>query len=275
MNPITSCDLVLKEINSVKSASRNFVTNYYLNKDSLEFWLRRKCFFFDKIGETSFFYRKDQDFFHLFYISPAYEELGRSLGVLAGRDEILVADIVAKPGEIDSILSVFFKNSFHPYITLQRMYKTTAMGREKYEFHNEITYAFKGDEETIHDILISGVDRYAEQIPSVEELTLEIRNKNIILIKKEGVIAGFVHYNIKGLTSHLRYWFVNPDFREQRIGSKLLRSYFSLTPQAIRFILWVIQTNDNAIKRYFHYGYVLDNLTDTVLINKENMNYGK
>lgn len=32
---------------------------------------------------------------------------------------------------------------------------------------------------------------------------------------------------------------------------------------------WVISTNDNAIKRYKHYGYIAESLYDYVLLNKK------
>ena len=48
-----------------------------------------------------------------------------------------------------------------------------------------------------------------------------------------------------------------------------MNKYFNLSSNARRFIFWVISTNENAIKRYEHYGYSKENLYDYVFINKE------
>jgi ribosomal protein S18 acetylase RimI-like enzyme len=54
--------------------------------------------------------------------------------------------------------------------------------------------------------------------------------------------------------------------RGQGVGSKLMRMFFHLCPEARRVVLWVITTNENAITKYDHYHFKPDGLLDQVMI---------
>jgi ribosomal protein S18 acetylase RimI-like enzyme len=154
------------------------------------------------------------------------------------------------------------------------MYRTGNPGGEEPGLSDDVRFASAGEVGRIHDVLNHNFDRYAEQIPSTGEIADGIAREQFLLVDKGGIVAGLVHYELTGLTSHLRRWFVNPDFRGQQVGSKLLRRYFALSGRATRFILWVLKSNENAIGRYLHYGYRVDDLADTIFINEETMRYG-
>ena len=275
MIPVRSPQFVMDQTETVKFVSRTLMTNFYFNKDMLDYWTRMALLFHEKIGETAFFFKKDLDFFHLYYVSPSYDELGRGLEALSSRPAIFATDVITKIGEGVAVLDIFHDHGFYRYRTLVRMCMTKSPHSQKTADSAEIRFARKDDIDKLHDILTGNFDRYAEQIPSTDEIAMDVENNKIIVKEKNGVIAGLIHYDLIGLTSHLRRWFVNPDYRDQHVGSKLLRSYFSLSHKATRFILWVLQANENAIKRYLHYGYREDNLIDTIFINQEQVNRGK
>ena len=275
MIPVEDPQFVLERTDAVKSLSRTIETNFYAGKDVVESWIREGSLFNEEIGQSSFLFRKDADFYHLFYISPSRDDLGRGIAKLAGRPEILTADIVTKTAAEAPVLDVFANRGFHAYNTLVRLCRTGNPGGEGPGLSGDIRKAVPADAGRIHDVLDRNFDRYAEQIPSIGEIAEDIGRERFLLADKEGVIAGLVHFELTGLTSHLRRWFVDPAFRGERIGSRLLRTYFALSGKATRFILWVLRTNENAIGKYLHYGYRVDDLTDTIFINKENMRYGR
>ena len=125
---------------------------------------------------------------------------------------------------------------------------------------------------TILNLLNTYFDPIAEQLPNYDEILNWIKQGHISVYETEGNVLGFVIYDLKGLTSYLRYWFVHPEHRNKKIGSILLSKFFSDSKGTKRQLFWVIQSNDNAIKRYKHYGFEPENLYDSVMTNK-NMHY--
>ena len=105
-------------------------------------------------------------------------------------------------------------------------------------------------------------------MPTYKELVDWIRQEHISLYEVDGKIAGFIIYDLNGQTSYLRYWFVHPEYRNKKIGSILLNKFFSDNQEAKRQLFWVIQSNENAIKRYKHYGFESENLYDFIMTNK-------
>lgn len=275
MDLITNSLLVLEKIEEVKKGSRKLVSNYFYNEDTLGNWIRTERFFHERVGETVFFYRSDSDFLHLYYVSPSVEELGRGLTALSGRPEILVADVITKAEAKAGPMKIFQDHGFHLYSTLVRMSKLGGPPEQGARFDDDIRFAVKGDEEGINAILTGNFDRIAEQVPSVADIEREIESNNFLVCEKDGKLIGLLHYENIGMMSHLKRWFVNRDYRDQHIGSKFLKSYYFLTKKATRFILWVLKSNENAIKRYSHFGYREDGLIDTIYTNKGHMRYGK
>ena len=78
-------------------------------------------------------------------------------------------------------------------------------------------------------------------------------------------MVGFLIYELKATTLYLRYWFTHPDYRDRKVGSRLLCRFFEEGKDTKRQLLWVIRTNDNAIKRYRHYSFVEENMYDYIM----------
>ena len=274
MIPVERSGFVLERADAVKAASRSMVTNLYASQEALESWIRAGSLFHEAIGETSFFFRKDADFFHLLYVSPSGDVLAQDLKEISSRAEILTADVVTKATGTEAVLGLFEGGGFHLSTTLVRMCRTGNPGGEDQGVVDEVRFARADEAGRLHEVLNRHFDRYAEQIPSPAEIAADIGRERFLLIDQEGIVAGLVHFEIAGLTSHLRRWFVNPARRGRNVGSRLLRRYFTLSGRATRFILWVLEGNGNAIDRYQHYGYRVDDLVDTIFINKERLRHG-
>ncbi len=117
--------------------------------------------------------------------------------------------------------------------------------------------------------MISYFDPKAEQLPDTVDLLFWVEQKNIILFEEKGRVVGFIIYDLKVTTLYLRYWFVHPDYRDQKIGSQLFKEFLSRGKDTQRKLFWVIRSNENAIKRYIHYGFKEDKMYNFVLINKQ------
>ena len=100
----------------------------------------------------------------------------------------------------------------------------------------------------------------------INELKMPAEYNVLIFIPKiENKIAGFLIYELTTTTLYLRYWFTHPDYRDRKVGSRLLRRFFEEGKDTKRQLFWVIRTNENAIVRYRHYGFVEENMFDYVM----------
>jgi hypothetical protein len=266
MELVKDVELIYERINSVRKASKKFVTNFFYPKDKVQSIIDRKLLFERRYKGTSFFFRKDRHFYHLYFNSDAIFLRNALTSVMSDIKSTIVADLIGMEKDVDELLTIFLDVQFTPYASLFRMAKIIDNYHSNYEKDINIEFAKKKDVSIIHHLLYTLFDPYSEQIPTVEEIRLAVMQGNILMIKDDGNISGFLFYERTGLTSLLRYWFVNETNRDQKYGAKLMHTYFALTKMIKRYVLWVIDKNTNAIIKYHHYGYKADNLTNQVVI---------
>jgi ribosomal protein S18 acetylase RimI-like enzyme len=111
-------------------------------------------------------------------------------------------------------------------------------------------------------------DKFVERIPNGDAIDSFIENQNAYYFSDNNEIQGFIIFELTGITSHLKYWFVHPDYREKKIGSKLIKLFFNTGENVKRELFWVIESNHNAIKRYKHFGFIVEDMHNLILINR-------
>jgi ribosomal protein S18 acetylase RimI-like enzyme len=269
MDKIYSFLEIQDAIKFVKNLKKGFVTNFFPEVDRVSNWIENKQFYKTTIGNSVFFIREEFGFSHLFFCSVSAEELTNSLLELKRitDDSLLVVDIIGKEPDVQSIVNVFSESGFQTYTKLNRMNRSTI----KYDFENGLFTPQKAktsQAKVIFDLLQFYFDPIAEQLPSLKEIEEWIGLEHLIIVSGNEKIIGFVIFDLIGLTSYLRYWFVHPEHRNKKIGSILLNEYFKNSTETKRQIFWVIGSNENAIKRYLHYGFQSENLYDYIMTNK-------
>lgn len=269
MDKIYSFLEIQDSIKFVKNLKKGFITNFYPEADKIVNWIENKQLYKTTIGDSVFFLRKEIKFIYLFYCSVSTAELNKSLSQLKviNDNSLLVVDIIGKEPDIQSIVGIFNRNGFFLYTKLNRMSRNAIFC----EFENNSTMsqiAEISQAEEIFDLLQMNFDPIAEQLPSLKEIEDWIKQQHLIIIKEDVNIIGFVIFDLMGLTSYLRYWFVHSQHRNKKFGSILLNEYFKHSNKTKRQIFWVIESNKNAIKRYLHYGFQSENLFDYIMTNK-------
>lgn len=269
MDKVTSFLEIQNSIKVVKESNKGFITNFYPEFDKINIWIENGQFHKIIIGNTVFFLKEKTEFSHLFYCSASNEALNKSLSQLKSlTDNIhLATDVIGKDPDIQSVVHVFKENGFYLYTTLNRMSRSTV----DVEFRNSFPGLIKAEmshTKVIFKLLHRYFDPLAEQLPAHDEINNWIKLNHLILIEEKGKILGFIIFDLIGVTSYLRYWFVHPQHRNRKIGSTLLNEYFKNSVGTKRQLFWVIQTNENAISRYLHYGFHPENLNDYILTNK-------
>lgn len=247
-----------------KRSATRFVTNLFPEPHKIERWLKDRQLHEVVRGRAMILLRKQEDLFYVIFAVADPDALIESLKKLP-TNLVCVCDLVGRPDEVEELTACFEKAGFRKYKTLQRLVRM-ADSVASYSHDSNVEYACVTDVPKVLNSLVTSFDRYAEQIPSHEELVLATEQKRILIIRDGAELAGFLFFEQQGQTAVVRYWFVSSESRDAGIGSKLMKTFFNRCSNARRSLLWVISTNENAIAKYDHYGYKPDFLNDQVMI---------
>lgn len=248
-----------------EARKQRFITNFFFDPDKHSVWITRGDCYTEQVGETLFIIRCDKFFWNVFYSSTSLEKLTMDLRLLFAEysNQTMMFDVVGKEIQCLTIVEMMKEHGCKVATSLVRM---TRVG-EPFDYCPDSTVRAATSEEVplVRDLLHQYFDAQLEQLPYEEELLDFARQGHMLVCEENGVIAGFLLYELNATTLYPRYWFTNPAFRDKRIGSRLFRKVFEEGRSTKRQILWVIRTNENAIKRYRHYGFKEENMYDFVL----------
>ena len=165
------------------------------------------------------------------------------------------------------MISILEEVGFTPHRLLFRLNRQVQTMKEDRTGAN-LQLAHKSNAVEILCYLETYFDKYSEQLPELDEIEDAITKNQIIVSLVDHQLAGFLYFESLGQSSILRYWFVSPDFRNQNVGSSLIRHYLYASCPNTSSQLWVVHDNYNAIDKYRHYGYKKDILEDQIMIRK-------
>lgn len=268
MKRVTSFEEVQSLVSEIRGLKMGFVTNFFPDPFKVSLWCKHDSFFHVCYGNTIFFLRKRSRLVNLYYCATGEGVLKDNLSTfLKEHDQpFLVVDIVGG----DSVLSckqLFVDKGFEEHTTLVRMSRVGGPSVHE-RVPGVVSEATDQDISSILDLYHQYFDPYSEQIPLQEELFQWVSSKSILVSRVGEKVVGFLIYELIGVTLYLRYWFVHPDYRDCKIGASLFREFFYRGKMTKRQLFWVITSNENAIKRYMHYGFSQERMFDHVLIRK-------
>ena len=270
MKLVTDIADVTNAYNFAKEFKKGFNTNCFVTTEQFNKLIKNGVLFEIYLGEVAFFLKKNVGFLNLYYYAASIDALAKALPKLLEltKDEIVVVDLVTKD-EFCKEKLVFEENRFNVYTSLVRM--SCVGNRSHGEGANSVKVRNAVSEEAVavKVLLTTYFDPRAEQLPDLDDLSVWIQQNNIILFEEQGKVVGFIIYDLTATTLYLRYWFVHPDFRDLKIGSQLYKEFLARGKDTQRQLFWVIRSNENAIKRYLHYGYKEEHMYNYVLINKQ------
>ena len=268
MSPVQTVGQVFDSIQQVKAGALAFCTNFFPVQAKVQTWIEHNELFSEMGERAAFFVRTDRDFGHLYFCAADTSSLQSGVVALNGLDKRrLTTDIVGQEAGVAPLLGSLESAGFRRYSKLVRLARPNPPGTAGAPAENpEIALAGPGDAAAILNLLEASFDPLADQLPTLYEIEDAIRAGQILVVKRPGELAAFLHFETQGMTSTVRYWVVARAFQSQRLGGALIRHYFGAHPAVRRFILWVTATNDNAVQKYQHYGYAPDGLVDHVLI---------
>lgn len=266
MKPLLTWEEVLELVAQARNEGLG-VTNFFPDEVRMSAWCRDGVFFEERCGDTHFFVRRQNAFANVYFMGRSAETLGRNWKTFASENgngkcivDLIGPDRVRQPLE-DTMSSVGFSR----LTTLQRMGRKTP--EDVAEFSPDMEHATLDDAEKIKELLDAHFIAEEEQIPSLEEIRKWIGIQSLFVMRDGAVnsIDGFVIFDLSPAALYLRYWFVHPSARGKGIGGRLLKAMFAAGRTTKRQYFWVKTDNENAIKRYRHYGFEFEPMKDVVM----------
>ena len=263
MTRILSYEQLLQQVNEVRR--QRFTTNFFLDKEKHSVWIASGDCLTEMVGNTLFIIRLGGDFCNVFYSSTTLEQLSVDLRLFLSMhaDQTMMFDVVGRNNQCLPLVEDMKRLGGKETTSLVRM--TRISEPLDYIADSRIRKATEKDIPQVSHLLHAFFNAQTEQIPYDEELCSYARQEHVLLYEDHGQVAGFLIYEQNNTTLYLRYWFTRPEFRNSGVGSRLFRHFFEEGKVTKRQLLWVIRTNENAIKRYRHYGFHEENMFDYVL----------
>ena len=266
MHKVESFDQIQQFIGRIRQLGKGFATNFFWDPDRHPYWIKDGSLFYEEGKDSVLLFHPGDGFLNLYYISTGLDNALSSL-TDSHFSEPLVLDFICK-GEMPETVARSFENAgFRVYRQLFRMTHAGAMECRPGD-GADMVWGTQDDIQGLQRVFQRDFDALCEQIPTSDELQDFIDRKQVLVSRDDGELAGFLIYEMNGLTWYLRYWYTSPDHRDKGIGSKLLRQSLKLGEGSKRQILWVLADNQNAIKRYGYYGFTRENMNDFVMIKK-------
>jgi acyl carrier protein/GNAT superfamily N-acetyltransferase len=265
MQIVPSYEALQKQVTEIRSLRLGFITNFFPDPIKHGLWISKGDCYTEHVNNTLFVIKVNPSFWNVFFCSVSKDALVSDLEAFLAKHahKSISFDLVGRDSQCQPLVELFQEKGCRVLVSLVRMTRMTepmAISRD-----DSVRHASENDLPLISRYLHHYFDERTEQIPYDEELLDHCRQNHVLVCNENGRIAGFLIFDSNASTLYLRYWFTHPDYRNQRVGSRLLRTFLDEGKDTKRQLLWVIRTNENALVRYRHYGFAEENMFDYVM----------
>ena len=270
IQPVRNGADLQEALERVRRASAGPVTNWFATAERIDYWIGRDSLSMLQGGRAVLILRRGRGFYRVYHSAADLEALSAALRSSGGdlvSHGVLIADLIGRLLDVDPVAGIYRENGFADHNCLLRMLRMAAPA-EVAEPEPDMAFARPADAGAVAAFLGRLLDPYTDQIPDEDEIREAASRRNIILVRRRESVQGLLLFETVGITAHLRYWYVDGDARNRRIGSGLIRRFFQLSAGSKRFILWVASGNSDAIAKYRHYGFQPDTLIDRIMIRR-------
>lgn len=265
MDKIISSEQVNSFAAEIRNMRQGYVTNFFWDKQKHPYWIAESVLSYQKANCCYLLLHENDTFINIYYIATNMEAVADAIQNINLENDIIIDVIIKKDGkgEIEALKRV----GFNTYRCLFRMSHIGFLADDNWERCDDAIHASMSDCMLIYNALQRNFDPRCEQLPSLQEVKNYAQRDQLLVIKDGNKLCGFIIFEISGSTSwYLRYWYTSPEYRNQKVGTKLLRTALVIGKGTKRQQLWVISENDNAIMRYKHYGFQQEPINDYVMI---------
>jgi len=267
--PLTEVEPLLEAVRRIRRAAETFHTNLFASREQISQWTERGALSWMDSGRCALMFRTGAGVEHVYHAAVSHGAISSTLALVDyGTHMDLAADLIGVAGETDAVVHAYEVAEFQEYATLFRMVRTDGVVIEDREEKGGATFAQMADVPAIQAFFLQLLDCFVDQIPEFEELARAVARENLLIVRCDEAIGGLLLFERSGLTTTLRYWYVNPALRDRGIGGCLMRTFFRVCHDARRIVLWVERSNLGSIAKYQYYGFRMERLMDRILIKR-------
>lgn len=267
---VAESSALLEDLRAVRAEARDFTTNLFASPHQLTDWIFRERLYRVDSGGCVLLLKADRDFYHLYHWAESVASLAGALSQdgLAVVHSTIATDIVGRKEDAKRVVECHKSAGFRLHACLVRMVRahSPGPGLETGAPDPAVTVACPSDAPLVLAFLERLLDRLSDQIPELDVILAEIERSGVLLTRCGSELGGVLIYETQGQTSTLRYWWVSERYRQQGIGARLLRTMLHHCRESRRIVLWVVESNADAIAKYEHYGFRREGLVDQIMV---------
>lgn len=253
---------LLQAINTLRK-SKGFLSNAFLTRPQIEDILsKRQAAVLTGNGLVLLFIN-EIDYYRVYFYAQNELALGQIKELLPRTEKPIIADIVGKDPQAQTLATLLTNVGFEQYSTFVRMTCDSPPDMDTVDY-SEVEIATHEDVDEILKLLYLEFDPLFAHIPRHEEIAAAIEKKKITVVRRENQLAGLTFFEETSANSICwRYLVVNPNYRGQGIGNMLIANMFSKNP-AMKYMLWV-GTYNSAINLHKRLNFIEDSVIDYIL----------
>lgn len=239
---------------------RKFSNCYFSPQELQDKWEQQEITVY-KTDSALLIVEKEKQFNNLYYMSDSWDWVLHIDEISKGHQP-LVLSLVQRTEWMEE--PPFLNKGYLVYKTYQRLRRTGKLPLCK---EGGITdYCTEKDRERLREMMDSTFDLLSDHIPTDEELDEFIKNENIICIRMENTVMGFIVFEDKGKTSYIRMVCIDSSCRGKGLGNQLMDIYFRIHKDYKSFTLWYDVENVAAYSLYCRWGYEKEKMYNLIFV---------
>ena len=202
----------------------------------------------------------------LTYYAKDVDSLSHLLRVLPVIQAPIICDLLGKMPSLLQYSEELKQIGMVPYAQYQRMQCIDLTIDESIDT-TEVQVARSEDADEIFSMLHDEFDVITARMPEKNTIRRRIEDKDVFVIRKSNLIAGFIVFDSRNKKSALlEYVMVRPEYREMHIAKKIWNYKLKYENESKYYYLWVNTDRKIAVKFHESNGYRFDGLIDNIFL---------
>jgi predicted GNAT family acetyltransferase len=260
--------LLAEKIQSLRRKKNGFITNAFFNANQLQKMVGEEGISIFSSEDTILILSEEPGLIRLYFYAVSLDALKQIPQILPSQtNKSIVTDIVGKEKQVDMIVGRLCELGFFKHNELFRMVRKPEEICE--EVSPDVLFATPNRCDEIYKMIYATFDVYSEHLPTKDKILQSVEKNEILMILHQDRIIGLFYFEKPGdCLVYVYLVAVAEEFRGMGIADKLEKHPLITYGKDHVFNLWVVKSNQKAIKKHLKYNFEPDGLVDAVLIYK-------